>query len=243
MPSRRFFLLGSAATAAVIARPARALLIDCGGPCANLAEQLVSIGKQIQSYATQVQQLWAEVNTYINTAWSIVSLPVQVWSAVQADLAMVRGIASAASLLTGNAGSIISRLQTGGAYLGSLAMTPTMLTNQFTMWQQTLGNSANNLGLVIQTSSNQEAGYTSQQNTAQLHSQSAVGQLQALQAGNELTGLVSTQLNQVHATITGVAQEIATNDAVNAERDALQDNGTSQFLNHTDTSWSAQEKY
>ena len=53
--------------------------------------------------------------------------------------------------------------------------------------------------------------------------------MQAIQAGNELASLTSTQLNQVQATLTAAAQEQATRDIVNADREAAEDQAFLRF--------------
>ena len=151
---------------------------------------------------------------------------------------MVQGFTHAASLLTGNAGSIISRLNTAGAYLNTLAMTPNQLANQFDVWKTTLGNAATKLGQLIDQSSSDQASYAAKQDQIKAHSVAAIGETQAIQAGNELIGLVGSQLQQVHATLTAVAQEIATKDAIDVDKTTSSDQATQTFLQHTDSNWS-----
>jgi P-type conjugative transfer protein TrbJ len=234
--SRRFLLMGGASALGV--RPALANLFDCGGPCATMWEQLVQIADQVKSYATQVQQYFTEVQTYLNTVMMVATLPTQIWAQAQGDLSMVQGIANAASVLTGNAGSIISRLNTAGAYLNTLSMTPNQLANQFDVWKTTLGNAATKLGQLINQSSSDQASYAAKQDQIKGLSAAAIGETQAIQAGNQLTGLVSSQLQQVHMTLTAVAQEIATKDAIDVDKQSSADQATQQFLQQTDYTWS-----
>ncbi len=63
----------------------------------------------------------------------------------------------------------------------------------------------------------------------QQHSQSAQGQMQAIQAGNELAHAQATQLMQIQATLSATAQMQATQMAVNADRKASQDAEMSHF--------------
>ncbi|MGH7210502.1 MAG: hypothetical protein ACREF1_03460, partial [Acetobacteraceae bacterium] len=57
----------------------------------------------------------------------------------------------------------------------------------------------------------------------QQHSQSAQGQMQAIQAGNELAGVNAAQLGQIQATLTATAQMQASDAAVAADRQATED--------------------
>jgi P-type conjugative transfer protein TrbJ len=201
-------------------------------------EQLVEIANQVKSYALQAQQYFAEFQTYLNTVMMVATLPTQIWSQAQADLSMVQGIANAASILTGNAGSIISRLNTAGAYLNTLAMTPQQLSNQFDTWKTTLGNAATKLGQLIDQSSSDQASLAAKQDQIKSASAGAIGETQAIQAGNQLTGLVSSQLSQVHVTLTALAQEIATRDGISVDKDSSADQATQQFLQHENVNWS-----
>jgi P-type conjugative transfer protein TrbJ len=242
---RRVFLLGGvAATTALSLRPANAFLgIDCAGPCATFWEQTLQLGQQIKSYTTQLEQLWQEVQTQINTAWSIMALPTSLVSNIMGDIGMLRGLASAASILTGNSGSIIGRLQSAGGYVGTLAMTPTMISNQFTTWGNTIGEAGANLGRLLDKTGVSDLADTAQAKTAEAQSAAAVGQLQAIQAGNEQMAIILKTGKSMNATLTGLAQEIATRDAVAADRDAVRDNATQEYLQHNDFGWSVKEHY
>jgi P-type conjugative transfer protein TrbJ len=243
--SRRFFLMsGSTVASVAVIPPVKAALFGvCTGVCADMWEQLVQIANQIKKYATQVMQYYTEVQTYINTAFAVVSLPSQVFSGVLGDISLVRGLASAASLLTGNAGSIISRLEAAGGYLGTLAMSPTMVTNQFTMWSNTLGNAADKLGHLLDTSGNDNLATAGKQASAEVASTTALGTTAAVQAGNQLISLTASTLQQVHQAITGFAQEVASRDVTLAERQAMEDSANQEFLNHVSTFWTVPEKY
>jgi P-type conjugative transfer protein TrbJ len=65
--------------------------------------------------------------------------------------------------------------------------------------------------------------------TLQQHSQSAAGQMQAIQAGNELAHAQATQLMQIQATLSATAQMQATQMAVDADRRASEDAAMTQF--------------
>jgi type IV secretion system protein TrbJ len=237
---RRVLLLGGVAMLAAV-RPVRADIpvIDA----TSIFQQIKSLAQQIQQYTLQIQQYWAEYQTYLNTAWSIVALPTSLVSNIMGDIGMLRGLASAASVLTGNSGSIISRLQSAGGYAGTLAMTPTMISNQFTTWGNTIGQAGANLGRLLDKTGITDLADTAQAKTAEAQSAAAVGQLQAIQAGNEQMAIILKTGKSMNATLTGLAQEIATRDAVAADRDAVRDNATHEFLQHNDFGWSVKEHF
>jgi P-type conjugative transfer protein TrbJ len=228
---KKLILLGIGAIplSMVHSTPSDALIVECAN-CSDLAEQLLSDAKQAQQYVTQLQQYQTQLQQYQNMLQNTVTLPMSLWSQVQNDIMQVRNLTNAASLLTGNSGSILSRLQSAQGYASQASFLPQNIGSQFTMWQQTLGNASNSLGRTLGVQQGQEQNYSSLQAAINQHSQTATGQMQAIQAGNELASLTSTQLNQIQTTLTSAAQEQATRDDVQADRQALADAYTAQFL-------------
>ena len=112
----------------------------------------------------------------------------------------VRNLSNAASLLSGNAGSIVTRLQSASAYANQAASLGN-IAGQFTTWQQTIGNSVNTLGKTLGLQQNQQASDAALLASLEQHSQSAQGQMQAIQAGNELAHATAVQLQQIQATL------------------------------------------
>lgn len=228
---RRLLLVGIAGLPFLLLQPhpAHALIVECAN-CADLQDQLLQyaqqakeLATQAQQYATQLMQYQTEAMQYVNMVQNTTALPMSLWSQVQGDIMQVRGLANAASLLTGNSGSIMSRLQSAQGYAGQAMYLPQNIGAQFTMWQQTLGNASNALGRTLGVQQGQEQNNAALQVAIQGHSQSATGQMQAIQAGNELAALTSTQLNQIQTTLTAAAQEQATRDITSADRQASED--------------------
>jgi conjugal transfer/entry exclusion protein len=150
--------------------------------CSTIWNQLLEYGKQVQQLATQLQSYQTQLQQYANMVTNTLALPQQLWGQVQGDIMQVRNLSNAASLLSGNAGSIVTRLQ-----------------------QNQQGSDAALLASLEQ------------------HSQSAQGQMQAMQAGNELAHATAVQLQQIQATLAVTAQMRATEMAVDADRRASQD--------------------
>src|SRR5271166_321386 len=194
---------------------------------------ITAIAKQAQQYLTQLQQLQTELNSYKQMITQGLALPMSIWTSVQADIGQVRNLANAASMLTGNSGSILTRLQSAGAYANQVSSLPQNIGAQFTMWQQTIGNAGNSLARTLGVQQGQESNYTALQAAIQAHSSSAAGQMQAIQSGNEALGLINTQLQQVQTTLVAAAQEQATRDIVAADREAVADAADLRILQYT----------
>ena len=198
--------------------------------CSSLYEELVSDAKQAQQYATQLSQYQTQLSQYANMIQNTVALPQSIWSNVQGDILQIRGLTNAASLLTGNSGSILTRLQSAQAYAGQASSLPSNIGSQFSMWQTTMGNASSSLGRTLGVQQGQEQNAAALMAAIQAHSQTAAGQMQAIQAGNEMAAQEAYTLQQIQTTLTAAAQEQATLDDIQSERQALADQYTAQFL-------------
>lgn len=211
------------ATAAMTAsRSARAQWAVACVNCATTETQLLAYARQAQQLETELQQYATQLRQYANMVTNTLALPQQLWGNVQGDIMQVRNLSNAASLLSGNAGSIVTRLQSASGYateaagLGNIA-------NQFTTWQQTIGNNISTLGRTLDLQQSQQADNASLLTTLESHSQNAQGQMQAIEAGNELAHANAVQLQQIQATLSATAGMQATGIAVDADRRATAD--------------------
>ena len=206
----------------VIPRPAQAQWAVTCVNCSTTWTQLLQYAKEAQSLATQLQQYQTQLQQYANMITNTVALPQEVWGTVQSDIMRVQSLSSAASLLSGNAGSIITRLQSASAYANQAASLGD-IAGQFTTWQQTIGNNLTTLGRTLGVQQSQQQNEATILQALQQHSQSAQGQMQAIQAGNELAGANAAQLAQIQATLISTAQMQATGIAVQTDRQASED--------------------
>jgi P-type conjugative transfer protein TrbJ len=209
--------------------PAQAQVAVACVNCSSLFQQLKDSLTQVEQPATEAAQLQTSLNSYAQMVQSGLSLPMSVWSNVQGDIGMVRSLTNASSLLTGNSGSILSRLQSAQGYANQAAYLPSNVGQQFTMWQQTLANSNASLGRVAAVQQQQAIQYAAIQATANGHSQTAAGQTQAIQASNEQLSLIATELNTTQATLLAASQQSATRDEIAADRQAMRDQAMLRF--------------
>lgn len=187
--------------------------------CSTMWTQLGEYAKQAQQLATQLQQYQTQLEQYANMVTNTVALPQQVWGNVQSDIMQVQSLSNAASLLSGNAGSIVARLQSAEGYTNE-ATSLGNIAGQFTTWQRTIGNNINTLGRTLGLQQSQETDNAALLKTLAAQSQNAQGQMQAIQAGNELAHANAVQLQEIEATLTATAQMQATGLAVDADRRA-----------------------
>jgi type IV secretion system protein TrbJ len=203
-------------------RPAEAQWAVACVNCATMWTQLLQYAKEAQAMATQLQQYQTQLQQYANMVTNTAALPQEVWGTVQSDIMQVQALSNAASLLSGNSGSMISRLQSASAYANQ-ASSLGNIAGQFGTWQQTIGNNLSTMGRTLGLQQSQQQNQAAIIQALQRHSQSAQGQMQAIQAGNELAGANAAQLAQIQATLTATAQMQASNAAVAADRQAAED--------------------
>ncbi len=230
-PKRRFaFLAAALIGTAAVGTPLPAPALVCAN-CSNLVTQLLEYGVQAKSLAQEVESYKTLVQQYANMVVNTASLPQQVWATVQTDILRVQQLASAVSVLTGNTGSILGRLQTAGAYASSAGSLPGEIAGQYDYWQQTIGRQIGETGKLLQLQQEQQAAAAAAIDQAQQHSDSAEGQKQALQAANELAAQSAKQLQQIQATLTATLDMQGTAIAVEADRRAREDAAMMRFTN------------
>jgi len=211
--------------------------------CSSLVEQLVSDAKQAQQYLTEVSELQTDLRMYSNMVQNTVALPQTIWPNVQSDILQVRNLANAASVLTGGSGTILTRLQTAGGYLNSAAFLPGNIAATMTGWQTTMGNATKTLGSTLGVQQSQLNSYTALQAAIQTHSQTAAGQMQAIQAGTEMSGQIATILQQVQTTLVASSTAAATFEEIEADKEAAQNAQVQQFLAAPDQPLTGYQRY
>jgi P-type conjugative transfer protein TrbJ len=232
-PVRRRLAFASAAVVAFAAasapRPAPAQFAVACVNCAQMATQMMEYATQAKQLAQEILSYKTLVEQYANMVINTVSIPQQVWATVQADIYRVQQLSQAVSVLTGNTGSILSRLQTARSYANSAGSLPSEMSGQFDYWQQTIGRQIAETGRLLHLQEEQQAKAATAIDQAQQHSDSAEGQKQALQAANELAAQNAKQLAQIQTTLTVTAQMQGAAIAVDADRRAREDAAMTRF--------------
>ncbi len=213
---------------ASVPRPAHAQAAVACVNCATSWTQLMQYGDQARQLATQLQQRITQLQQYANMVQNTVALPYQVWGAVQGEIVQVRNLANAASLLSGNAGGMATRLSSVSGYANQ-ASNLANVGSRFDMWQQTIGNNVTTLGRTLGLQANQQQTNAALIERMQAQSGSATGQMQAIQAGNQLASATAGQLLQIQATLSATAQMQAGTALVAADRRAAEDAAMQYF--------------
>ena len=200
--------------------------------CSSLVTQLVQNVREAQSYVTQLQQYQNQLRQYENMLQNTIALPQTAWGTVQNDIMQVRNLSNASAILGGSSGSMLGRLNSATGYTNQIGQFANM-PNQLLNWQQAFTNNTTALGRALGVQQEQQQSNAALLVQLQAHSQSAQGQMQAIQAGNELASATVGQLMQLQATVSASTQYAVQRDIALADRRALEDAAAQQFLGDT----------
>lgn len=219
-----------AAFAAVLsaAQPAAAQVVTCAN-CSTIYDQLLQYAKEAQSYETQLSQYGTQLRQYANMLQNTVALPQMVWANAEGDIMRVRGVMNAAQMLGGNAGGFTMQLGQISGFANQITSLPTM-ANQYQVWANVTGRDVTRLQTALGIQQTQQANDAQILAALEAHSQSAEGQMQAIQAGNEMAALGVKQTQQLQVLLMQQEQVIQDHYAVEADRQAAGDQALSQFL-------------
>lgn len=229
--TRSMFLGGAAFAVASLfsPQPATAQLAVVCPTCSNLMTQVTQNLREAQSYATQLQQYRSQLQQYANMLQNTAALPQQVWANVQADVQRIKALSDTSAILSGNSGNMLARLNSATGYadrVGGVADMPSRLLQ----WQRSYETAATSFGRTLGLQQGQQTDNAALLTRLQTHSQSATGQMQAIQAGNELAAATVNQLLQVQATISASTQYAVQRDIALADRTAVNDAALQAFL-------------
>lgn len=219
-------LIGAVALEA--SAPARAQDVYCVN-CSTVYDQLLQYAKEAQQYTTQLEQYGTQLRQYANMIQNTVGLPQMVWANVQGDIMQVRALMNAGSMLGGNAGGFTQRLGQLGSYSNQITSLGQMAT-QYQTWASVSQNDISQLQAALGLQQAQQATDAQILTALQQHSQSAQGQMQAIQAGNEMSALGVKQMQQLQVMLANESHVIEDQQGVQADRQAAQDQALKTFL-------------
>ncbi len=130
-------------------------------------------------------------------------LPLMVWNDVVGDIARIQYLMNFGMLHAGNAQTFTTTLSNVRGFVNELQMLNQM-TAQYQQWGTVTSNDITHLQASIGIQETQCARNAATLAVLQRHPQSAGGQMQALQAGNEMSALGVSQLQTLE---TMLAQE------------------------------------
>lgn len=192
--------------------------------------QLLNNAELISIYANDLQQLQQQIQMYQNMYQNTLGIPIQAWGSIASRLtSLVNTIQNTQGIVNASTDAITDmQTQFGNGNLLSnhqqnLVNWNKGLNNQIGAALQQMGYNANNFSST-QTALQQ----------IQIASQSATGRLQAIQAGNQIAGIMVNETQALHGTIIA-AEQARLNAIAKQENEKFQDEARYRgfFRKHT----------
>lgn len=190
----------------------------------NHAENILSAARAMEQINNQITQLQNEAQMLINQASNLASLPYSALQTLQQNVDQTRQLLSQAQNIAFDVNQIDQIFQQDYANIPMAAPEAQLLADARSRWENTVGGLQDALRVqagVVGNIDNQRAELSALVG----QSQSAVGALQATQAGNQLLALQSQQIADLVAVTAANGRATA---LVEAERSAAAEQGRVQ---------------
>lgn len=180
--------------------------------------QWMNNAELVNIYSSNLQQLQQQIQMYQNLYQNTVGIPIQAWNGIVGRLtSLVSTIQNTQGIVNATVNSI-SNMQTTFGNGNLLANQQQNLVN----WNRGLNNQ---IGAALQQLGFNANNFSSTQSALQqiqIASQSAAGRLQAIQAGNQIAGIMVNETQALHGTIIA-AEQARLNAVAKQENEKYQD--------------------
>jgi type IV secretion system protein TrbJ len=230
--SVRALLVASVAAAAIASESLPALAQYIVYDPTNFSQNVLTAARELQQVNNEIQSLENEATMMINQARNLASLPYSAVAQLEASILRTEQLLTQAQRIAYSV-TTINQAFTQVYPQGYSTATPNaqLLADAQTRWQ--------NARAAYQDSMNVQAGVVQNLDNARAQisalitaSQGAAGALQAAQSGNQLMGLMATQLADVTAVITAMARAQSIDGAGRLETQAQAQQQMQNFLNY-----------
>jgi P-type conjugative transfer protein TrbJ len=172
----------------------------------NFGKLSLQYAKQVQQYATQLQQLNNEIQMYINMVKNTINLPNEIWAKFAGKVAQVaqiyRNSTGIVSTLM-NADNDLKRIYQNYEFYKLKNMG---VKDYFLSYQNWNASNSKMYARMMQMLGTQASSLESEQDILQdliSSNKGDIGQKQAMQIGNELTGMLIQQMQELRKLIMG----------------------------------------
>lgn len=188
----------------------------------SIAQQALAYQRQAQQLAQQVQSYTTQLRQYENMVQNTISLPMSAWNTVQNTIMQVQRLSNVSMMLGGQSATLMSRLNGATGYISQVGGMAN-ITTQYSGWSQNAASQMQQTIAALGFNEQQMRSDSGLLATLQVHSQTAEGQMQAIQAGNEMASFTAMQAMQTQQLLaTGIqmstTQMALEQDRRNAER-------------------------
>ena len=190
----------------------------------NHAQNILSAARAMEQINNQITQLQNEAQMLINQASNLASLPYSALQTLQQNVDQTRQLLSQAQNIAFDVNQIDQIFQQDYANIPMAAPEAQLLADARSRWENTVGGLQDALRVQAGVVGNLD-GQRAELSALVGQSQSAVGALQATQAGNQLLALQSQQIADLIAVVAANGRATA---LVEAERSAAAEQGRVQ---------------
>ncbi|MBA3677542.1 MAG: P-type conjugative transfer protein TrbJ [Sphingosinicella sp.] len=230
---RRAVLAGAIATSGMIgitaASPAHAQFGGIVYDPTNYAQNVLTAARSLQQVNNQIQQLQQQATSLINEARNLTSLPFSSLATLQQQVQRTQQLLGEAQRIAydvQNVQQVFNGRYKGAALTGTHAQ---MVANANARWEDSVGAFEDALRVQAGVVGNIDGARTTMDGLV-TSSQSAIGALQAAQAGNQLLALQSQQLADLTALLAAQGRAQALDSARNAAVEAESRERLRRFL-------------
>ncbi len=227
---RRFKAVLLAATLAIAVAATPALAQWAVYDASNYAQNVLTAARALQQVNNQIRQLQNEAQMLQNMGRNLASLPSSQLATMVSSLSQISGLMNQAQGIAFNVNA------TNGAYAQNFPQTyasgtaaATLETGAQQRWQDTMAAFQRTLQVQAQVAQNVETDATTLSSLVNA-SQGAVGNLQAIQAGNQLQALSIKQQLQIQSLTAAQDRALALNQAREAQAEAAAQSEYSTFI-------------
>lgn len=224
LPYRRAIAAGALALAVTLS-PGGTSAFDIVYDPSNYAQNVLTAARALQQINNQITSLANQTQMLINQAKHLASLPTSVLSQIEGNFAEMKRLMGEADKLAYNVSNIESQFSSTFQNFAVGKSDAQLIASARERWQQSLSAYEHSLKAGATAVQNLDS-TRSQTSTLVSSSQSAVGVLQATQAGNQLLGVQTSQLADLTAML---AAQGRANVLEKSRQAAAQEQGREQF--------------
>ena len=210
-------------------QPAHAQLAVICPTCSSQVTQGLQLVKEAASLAQQIQMYQNMLLQYSNMLQNTASLPSVAWNNATSDIMRIQLLMNSAQMLAGNAQSFTSTLSNVQGFSNQL-QTLQQMDAQYQQWGTVTANDITQMQASIGVQETERDSDAVTLTVLQGHSQSAQGQMQALQAGNEMAALGVSQTQKLQEMLAQESQLVVDQTSINDQRQAAADSALEEFL-------------
>ncbi len=197
---------------------------------ANNIELVQQYAQQVQAYATQIQQFQTQIQQYQNMVTNTLNIPSQIWGTVQADLMGIANVVKQGQALAYSATNIGTQFQ--NTFKGFSYPAGFNFKTSYKNWSQATLDGVKG---AFEAAKMQADNFATEEGVLQglrTQSQSAQGQMQAMQVGAQIAEQQVQQLQKLRQLMMVQMQAQNSYLATQEQKDAARTQAQEDFLQY-----------